>query len=196
MDENGSGLIVTLSLLLMDYYYLISVPGGSDGKESACNAGDPAFIPWSERPPGEGNGYPLQYSGLENSMDCIVHGIAKSQMRLSDSLFHILHFMRKHCPKVILYLISACIVKKKNSLYEFCTKCLTQNAPLKASFTPFQDKKTYKNLSRIYFMWVFLKEILSTFKECNIPYSLSNYNFKTLSCKRIIRKFNKFKFFF
>ena len=45
MDENGSGLIVTLSLLLMDYYYLISVPGGSDGKESACNAGDPAFIP-------------------------------------------------------------------------------------------------------------------------------------------------------
>ena len=48
-------------------------------KESACNAGDPSSISGSERSPGEGNGYPLQYSGLENSMDCIVHGITKSQ---------------------------------------------------------------------------------------------------------------------
>ena len=44
-------------------------PGGSDGKASACNAGDPGLIPGSERSPGEGNGYPLQYSCLENSMD-------------------------------------------------------------------------------------------------------------------------------
>ena len=41
----------------------------SDGKESACNAGDPGFIPGSGRPPGEGNSKPLQYSCLENSMD-------------------------------------------------------------------------------------------------------------------------------
>ena len=53
-------------------------PGGSAGKESACNAGDLGSVPGLGRSPGEGNGSPLQYSGLENSMDCIVHGIAKS----------------------------------------------------------------------------------------------------------------------
>ena len=57
-----------------------------DNKESACNAGDLGLIPWLGRSPGEGIGYPLQYSGLENSMDCIVHGVAKSRKRLSD--FH------------------------------------------------------------------------------------------------------------
>ena len=61
-------------------------PGGSDGKESACNMRDLGSIPGLGRSPGEGNGYPLQYSGLENSMDCIVHGVAKSRTRLSD--FH------------------------------------------------------------------------------------------------------------
>ena len=59
---------------------------GSTGKESACNAGDLGSIPGSGRSPGEGNGNPLQYSGLENSMDCIVHGVAKSWTQLSD--FH------------------------------------------------------------------------------------------------------------
>ena len=47
-------------------------PGGSDGKESAYNVGDLDSDPGLGRPPGEGNGYPVQYSGLENSMDCIV----------------------------------------------------------------------------------------------------------------------------
>ena len=55
------------------YYYVPSVykgfPGGSDGKASACNAQDPGLIPGSVRSPGEGNGNPLQYSCLENSMD-------------------------------------------------------------------------------------------------------------------------------
>ena len=54
-------------------------PGGSNGKESACSAGAPGSVPGLERAPGEGKGYPLQYSGLENSMNCIVHGVAKSQ---------------------------------------------------------------------------------------------------------------------
>ena len=54
-------------------------PDSSAGKESACNAGDPGLIPGLGRSAGEGKGYPLQYPGLENSMDCIVHGIAKSQ---------------------------------------------------------------------------------------------------------------------
>ena len=55
-------------------------PGSSVGKESACNAGDPSSIPGLGRSIGEGIGYPLQYSGLENSMDCIVHGVAESDM--------------------------------------------------------------------------------------------------------------------
>ena len=64
-------------------------PHSSVGKESACNAGDPGSIPGLGRSPGEGNGNPLQYSCLENPMDrgawqAIVHGIAKSQTRLSD----------------------------------------------------------------------------------------------------------------
>ena len=59
-------------------------PHSSVGKESSCNAGDPGSIPGSGRSPGEGIGYPLQYSGLENSMDCIVHGVAKTQTGLSD----------------------------------------------------------------------------------------------------------------
>ena len=64
----------------------VRFPGGSAGKESACNAGDLGLIPGLGRSPGEGKGYPLQYSGLENSMDCIVHGVAKSRTLLSD--FH------------------------------------------------------------------------------------------------------------
>ena len=51
---------------------------GSAGKESACNAGDPSLIPGLGRSPGEGKVYPLQYSGLENSMDCIWDGITHS----------------------------------------------------------------------------------------------------------------------
>ena len=65
-------------------------PGGSVGKESACNAGDPGSIPGLGRSPGEGKGHSLRYSGLENSMDCIVPGVAKSQIRLSDFHFHVL----------------------------------------------------------------------------------------------------------
>ena len=63
-------------------------PGGSAGKESACNTGDLRSIPGSGRSPGEGKGYPLQYSGLENSMDCIVHGVTKSRTWQSDFHFH------------------------------------------------------------------------------------------------------------
>ena len=57
--------------------YLKGFPGDSAGKESTCNAGDLGSIPGLGRSPGEGKGYPLQYCGLENSMDCIVHGVAK-----------------------------------------------------------------------------------------------------------------------
>ena len=53
-------------------------PCGSAGKKSACNAGDLSSIPGLGRSPGKGKGYPLQYSGLKNSMDSIVHEVAKS----------------------------------------------------------------------------------------------------------------------
>ena len=64
----------------------LGFPGGSAGKESTCNVGDLASIPGLGRSPGEGKGYSLQYSGLENSMDCIVHESAKIWTQLSD--FH------------------------------------------------------------------------------------------------------------
>ena len=57
----------------------LGFPGGSAGKELAHNAGDLGLIPGLGKSPGEGKGYPLQYSGLENSKDCIVHGVTKSQ---------------------------------------------------------------------------------------------------------------------
>ena len=63
-------------------------PGGSAGKESACNVGDLGSIPGLGSSPGEGKGYPLQYSGLENSMDCIAHVVANSWTRLNE--FHFL----------------------------------------------------------------------------------------------------------
>ena len=62
-----------------------SCPGGSAGKESACNVGDLGLIPGLGSSPGEGS-YPLQCSGLENSMDSTVRGVAKSRTQLSNSL--------------------------------------------------------------------------------------------------------------
>ena len=62
--------------------------GGSEGKEPTCSAGDLGSIPGLGRSPGEGNGYPLQYSGLENSTDCIVRGVAKSWIQQRD--FHLI----------------------------------------------------------------------------------------------------------
>ena len=63
----------------------LGFPGGSAGKESACNVRDLGLISGLGRSPGEGKGYPLQYSGLENAINCIVHGVTKS-IRLSDWL--------------------------------------------------------------------------------------------------------------
>ena len=68
-------------------------PCGSTGKESACNVGDLGLIPGLGRSPGEEKGYSLQYSGLENSMDCIVHGITMSQTRLSSFHFHYIYYL-------------------------------------------------------------------------------------------------------
>ena len=69
------------------YPYLRGFSGGSAGKESTCNERELSSIPGLERPPGEGTGYPLHYSGLENSMNCIDHGVTKSWTRLSNFYF-------------------------------------------------------------------------------------------------------------
>ena len=67
-------------------------PCGSTGKESTCNSGELGSVPGLEKSPGEGKGYSLQYSGLENnSMDSIVLGVAKSQTQLSDFHFRVSH---------------------------------------------------------------------------------------------------------
>ena len=72
--------------MCLKWSYVPNFPGGSAGKESACNMGGLGSIPGVGRSPEEQKGYSLQYSGLENSMDGIVHGVAKSWTRLSD--FH------------------------------------------------------------------------------------------------------------
>ena len=68
---------------------ILGFPRGSAAKESAYSEGHLGSIPELGSFPGEGKGYPLQYSGLENSTDCIIHGVAKSRTRLSDFHFAI-----------------------------------------------------------------------------------------------------------
>ena len=80
---------VTKSQTWLSNFGSLHFPGGSAGKESACNAGDPGLIPGWGRSLGKGNGYPLQYSCLKNSMDrgasqAAVHGVAKSQTKFSN----------------------------------------------------------------------------------------------------------------
>ena len=80
----------------------LGFPCGSAGKESTCNVGDLGSIPGLGRSRGVGKSYPLQYSGLENSMDCIVHGVAKSRTRLSD--FHLTNLILTSSPLQRTYL--------------------------------------------------------------------------------------------
>ena len=79
--------VKNMSMLLSNLVqWLVGFPDGSVEKESACNSGDLGSIPRLGRCLGKRNSYPLQYSGLEKSMDCIVHEVTKSCTRLSD--FH------------------------------------------------------------------------------------------------------------
>ena len=80
---------VTRFFYLVSAWHIWGFPCGSAGKESACSAGDLGLSPGLERSPGKGKGDPLQYSGLENSMHYIVHGVAKSWTRLSKFHWHI-----------------------------------------------------------------------------------------------------------
>jgi len=109
----------------------VSFPGGSDGKEFACNTGDPGSIPGSGISPGEGKGNPLQYSCLENSTDrgawwAMVHGVTQSQTWLSMHVhiclqmryikywsFSISHISLSMMPQRSMYVVS----NSKSSLY-------------------------------------------------------------------------------
>ena len=75
------------------FIYLFGFPDSSAGKEFDCNEGDLGSIPGLGRSSGEGEGYPLQYSGLEDSVNCIDHGVAKSRTRLSDLFIYLLHWV-------------------------------------------------------------------------------------------------------
>ena len=93
--QDGGDLWTAVQLPLIHSPPLSSAdfPGGSDGKESACNEGDPVLTTWWGRSPGEGNGNPLQYSYLGNPLDrgawgATVHGVAKSQTWRRDFHFH------------------------------------------------------------------------------------------------------------
>ena len=91
-------------------------PCGSAGKESTCNAEDLGSILGWGRSPGEGKGYPLQYSGLENSMDCIAHGVAKSQTWLSNFHFTTYTQTHKRIRSIILWAGNVSRVIKTQSL--------------------------------------------------------------------------------
>ena len=92
--KTNAKLLCKVTILIYTFIYQdMAFPGGSDGKESACNAGDLGLIPGLGRSPGGGNGHPLQYSCLEKSMDrgawqATVHGVEKSRTWRSDWHFH------------------------------------------------------------------------------------------------------------
>ena len=100
----------------------VSFPNRSVGKESTCSAGNPSLIPGMGRSPGEGKGCPLQYSGLENSMDCIVHAVAKSRTRLRDFHFHPLQYSWA--------LLVAQMVKNPSAMQETWVQSLAWENPL------------------------------------------------------------------
>ena len=109
-------------------------PGGSAGKESTCNVRDLGSIPGLGRSPGKGKGYPLQYSGLENSTDSIVHGVAKSRTRLSGFHFTSLQTMNKEILFEFFFQIFFLGVRERsggNSLRYRPTRfsCVTKTAP-------------------------------------------------------------------
>ena len=107
---------------------ILGLPCGSAGKESACNVGDLGSIPGLERSHGDGKGYPLQYSGLESSMDSIVHGVAKSQTRLGDFNFQEMNSLSEslfqaNCFPVYIFLSFADFAQHNNEEHFILMQC-------------------------------------------------------------------------
>ena len=89
-------LFLKIVSLFVCSFECLGFPDSSVGQESTCNVGDLGLIPGLGRSSGEEKGYPLQYSVLENSKDCIVHGVTKSRTRLSNFHFPLLG-LQNHC---------------------------------------------------------------------------------------------------
>ena len=111
---------------------------GSDSKESSCNAGDLGLIPGLGRIPGEVKGDPLQYSGLENPMDCIIHLVTKSWTRLSDFHFH----FSSHCIKGTYCQYNSSLLMLTLITWPRCGVC--QSETLSIGKSPLHIKKTIK----------------------------------------------------
>ena len=114
---------------------VLGFPGGSAGKESTCNVEDLGLIPGLGRSPGEGNCYPIQYSGLENFIDCIVHGVSMSWTWLSDFHFHFTSsgILIKLLNPLCLDLVICRIIAVKHSPHQivrdymgYCPQCVLQ----------------------------------------------------------------------
>ena len=112
---------------------------GSAGKEFTCNVGDLGSIPGLGRSPGEGKGYPLQYSGLENSMDCILHGVAELDMteRLSLSLSH----LSSNWASLV-----AQTVKRLSAMWETWVRLLGREDPLEKEMAMHSSTLAWKTL--------------------------------------------------
>ena len=116
---------------------LMCVPSGSLGKESACNAGDPDSIPEWGRSPGKGNGNPLQYSCLENSMDrgarqATVHGITKSQARLCN--YHFIPHLYMTPGKIIALTIQTFVGKVMSLVFNMLSRFVIASLLRRESF--------------------------------------------------------------
>ena len=101
-------MIWFVEFILEIVWHSLGFPGGSAGKESTCNVGDPGLIPGLGRSPGEGNGNPLQCSCLENPMDrgtwqVITQGVTKSWLRLSNLHTHTHTHTYKNDQKSVVY---------------------------------------------------------------------------------------------
>ena len=122
------------------------MPGGSDGKESACNAGNLGSIPGLGRIPGEGNGNPLQYSCLENPMgrgvwQATVHGVTESRTRLSNQHFSSPQILerKKLGQAAELDITSRCqhiIVPLEATSYRLCFIAANRMQKMKVSHSP------------------------------------------------------------
>ena len=95
-----------------DVWVQEAFPCGSAGKVSACHAGDLGLIPGLGRSAGKGKDYPLQYSGLENSMDSMVHGVAKSQTQLNNFHFHFLFTFKPSLYRKELWVLTSTASEK------------------------------------------------------------------------------------
>ena len=135
-QENLHYIYLYLSIYNLFIYNLLFIfPGGSDGKESACNAGDLGLIPGLERSPGEGNGNPLQYSCLEHFTDrgawwTTVHGVAKSWTQGSNSCFHF-HFLCTYLSSIYNLLYIRPLAKSTH-----CTRSIVFAAIVLPSYNP------------------------------------------------------------